>query len=185
MPRHAQADHRVAGAVQPLRQFDSTRLRLYSDSAYTPVTGYAFTKDSTGRKLTMKLAWTENKLYHLVMEKEFAEDSLGRRLLKTDTLSFTTRKKSDYGILKLRIRNLELSRNPVLFFIQSGNIVRSFPMSGPDLAVPLFLPGEYELRVLYDENKNGSWDPGQFFGKHKQPEIAKPIERRLTIKPGW
>ncbi len=170
---------------QPLRQFDSTRLRLYTDSAYTPVTGYAFTKDSTGRKLTMKLAWTENKLYHLVMEKEFAEDSLGRRLLKTDTLSFTTRKKSDYGILKLRIRNLELSRNPVLFFIQSGNIVRSFPMSGPDLAVPLFLPGEYELRVLYDENKNGSWDPGQFFGKHKQPEIAKPIERRLTIKPGW
>lgn len=170
---------------QPLRQFDSTRIRLYMDSAYTPATGYGFIKDSSSKKLTMKTAWAENRLYHLVMEKEFAEDSLGRRLLKTDTLSFRTRKKSDYGSLKLRIRNLEMNRNPVLFFLQNGTIVRSFPMSGPDLAVSLFLPGEYELRVLYDENKNGKWDPGQFFGKHKQPEIARPIERRLTIKPGW
>ena len=26
--------------------------------------------------------------------------------------------------------------------------------------------------------------PGEFFGKHKQPEIVKPIERKITVKAG-
>ncbi len=48
----------------------------------------------------------------------------------------------------------------------------------------LFIPGEYELGILFDNNKNGKWDPGEFFGKHKQPEIVKPIERKITVKAG-
>jgi hypothetical protein len=47
------------------------------------------------------------------------------------------------------------------------------------------MPGEYDLRILYDENKNGKWDPGEFFGKHKQPEIVKPVERKITVKAAW
>ncbi|MBL7747390.1 MAG: hypothetical protein JNM19_08205, partial [Chitinophagaceae bacterium] len=67
----------------------------------------------------------------------------------------------------------------------SGGIINSYPLAGPDFSLSLVMPGEYQLRILYDANKNGIWDPGQFFGKHLQPEIAKPIERKLTIKPGW
>ena len=53
-------------------------------------------------------------------------------------------------------------------------VVKSFPLSGAELNQSIFLPGDYELRVLYDRNKNGKWDPGQFFGKHIQPELVKP-----------
>jgi hypothetical protein len=38
--------------------------------------------------------------------------------------------------------------------------------------------------ILRDDNKNGKWDPGEFFKKHKQPEIVKPIDRRIDIKAG-
>ena len=58
------------------------------------------------------------------------------------------------------------------------------PLTGPAYSEPLFLPGEYELRMLYDRNKNGKWDPGVFFGKHEQPELVKPIERKINIKAG-
>jgi hypothetical protein len=41
------------------------------------------------------------------------------------------------------------------------------------------------LRILYDRNKNGKWDPGQFFAKHIQPELVKPVGRKVTIKSNW
>lgn len=124
-------------------------------------------------------------MYHVVLDKDFATDSSGKKLLKTDTITFVSKKLSDYGSVKLTIRNLEQARNPVLQFIVGNTLYKSFPLSGNSFAADVFLPGEYELRILYDENKNGKWDPGVFFGKHRQPEIAKPIERRINIKPAW
>jgi hypothetical protein len=58
-------------------------------------------------------------------------------------------------------------------------------LTSADFSQPLFLPGDYDLRILNDSNKNGKWDPGEFFGKHKQPEIVRPIDRKITIKPNW
>jgi hypothetical protein len=58
-------------------------------------------------------------------------------------------------------------------------------MSSNEFADNMFPPGEYELQILLDENKNGQWDPGDFFGKHKQPELVKPIQRKIVVKPVW
>jgi hypothetical protein len=170
---------------QPLRLFDSTKLRLYTDSTFIPVAAYKFEKDSSNRKLQLNITWKENTLYHIILDKDFAEDSFGRKLLKTDTLSFTTKKLTEYGSLQLKFRNLDLSKNPVLQFITNDFIYKSFPLSSNSFSQQLFLPGEYELRILFDENKNGKWDPGDFFGKHKQPEIVRPVERKITVKAAW
>jgi hypothetical protein len=110
---------------------------------------------------------------------------LGRKLLKADTINFKTKKLSEYGSLQITFRNLELSANPVLLFVQNDAVVKSIPLAGPQINVPIFLPGDYQLRILNDRNKNGKWDPGQFFGKHIQPEIVKPITRRINVKPNW
>jgi hypothetical protein len=169
----------------PLKQFDSSRIRFATDTLYTPVTGYTWSTDTTKKKVTLNYSWQENSLYHLILEKDIATDTLGQQLLRSDTLSFTTMKSSDYGQLSIRFRNLDLSKNPVLQFVQGDAVVNSFPLAGETFSQPLFLPGEYELRILNDANKNGIWDPGEFFGKHKQPEIVKPIERRIIIKENW
>ena len=170
---------------QPLRNFDSSKMGLYTDSTFTPVTAYMFVKDSTNKKLQLTNAWKENIVYHLILDKDFADDSSGRKLLKTDTLTFTTNKISDYGELKIVFHNLDLSKNPVVQFITSNTIFKSFPLNGADFIQPLFLPGDYELRILFDSNKNGVWDEGKFFGKHLQPEITKPVDRRITIRKNW
>ena len=170
---------------QPLRLFDSSKIRLYTDSAYNPVADYKFEKDSSNRKLQLTVVWKENTLYHIILDKDFADDSSGKKLLKTDTLSFKTKKLAEYGSLQLKFRNLDLAKNPVLQFITNDFIYKSFPLNSNSFSQQLFLPGEYELRILYDDNKNGKWDPGDFFGKHKQPEIVRPIERKITVKPAW
>lgn len=170
---------------QPLRLFDSSKIKLSSDSVFNPVNNYHWEKDSTGKKIRLITPWKENTVYHLVFDKDFSEDSLGRKLLKTDTLTFTVRNKNEYGKLSIRFRNLDLSTNPILLFVQNNEVKRSFPLTSADFSQSLFLPGDYELRILKDSNKNGKWDPGEFFGKHKQPEIVKPIDRKITIKPNW
>lgn len=170
----------------PLRSYDSSKITLYTDSAYNPVKEYRFIKDSTGRKLLLTQSWKENTLYHIILDKEFAEDSVGKKLLKNDTISFKTRKIADYGSLKIKLRNLDMSQNPVLLFLLTdGSVHKSFPLSSKDFTQAMFMPGDFEIRILYDKNKNGIWDPGQFFGKRIQPEIVVPIERKITVKPAW
>lgn len=169
----------------PLRDFDSSKVHFMTDSTYTPVTGASWGLDSALTKATFKYAWKENTVYHLILEKDFATDTLGQQLLKEDTLHFTTKSRSDYGKLSLRFRNLDLSGNPVLLFYQGNDLKASYPLTSVNFSQALFLPGEYTLRILRDRNQNGKWDPGEFFGKHIQPEIVKPIERKVVVKANW
>jgi hypothetical protein len=178
-------DDLTATFEQSLRSFDSSKIHFSSDSSFTPIHNYYFEKDSTKKKIKLKYNWKENTLYHLILDKDFAEDTTGRKLLKTDTLTFVTRQKEEYGALSIHFRSLDLSANPVLLFIQNGELKRSFPLVAADFSQSLFLPGDYELSILNDNNKNGKWDPGKFFDGHKQPEIVKPVNRHITVKPDY
>lgn len=170
---------------QPLQSFDSSKMQLFIDSTFQLPGEYLIVKDSNNRKITLQHAWKENMLYQLILDKNFAEDSTGKKLLKTDTLHFTTKKKTEYGQLKLRFRNLDMEKNPVLFFILNQNVYKTFPLTSSEFTSSLFLPGEYELRILFDSNKNGKWDTGQFFDTRKQPELVFPLKRKITVKPNW
>jgi hypothetical protein len=169
----------------PLQSLDTAKIRFYTDSAFTPVANYTFQKDSNNKKITLAYTWNENKLYHIIIDKDFAEDSSGKKLSKIDTLSFTTKKRSDYGLLKLKFRNLDISKNPVLQFVLNQSLYKSYPLTSKDFQQPLFLPAEYELRILFDTNKNGKWDAGEFFNKHLQPEIVKASDRKIIVKANW
>ena len=168
-----------------LRRYDSNGIKLFTDSNFIPVPGARFLLDSARQKLTLQQSWKENTKYHIILSKELAEDSSGRKLLKDDTLHFQTRKLSDYGTLKIRFRNLDLAANPVLLFMTGETITKSVPLTTAEYSAPLVLPTEYDLRILFDRNKNGRWDPGQFFGKHLQPEIVRPVGRKVTVKANW
>jgi len=169
---------------RPLRNLDTTKIQVSTDSTFNPISSH-WEIDSLNKKLTLKINWKENTLYNLILDKDFAEDSSGRKLLKTDTLHFTTRKQNDYGSLKISFVNIDLSKNPVLQFSQNGTVVKTFPLSSAELYQTLFNPGEYDLSILYDENKNGHWDPGKFFGGRKQPELVKPLNKKITVRSNW
>jgi len=178
-------DSLVINFEVPLKKLDTSLIHFSTDSSFTPLTNYQFSTDSIQKKLTLQYNWKENTQYNLIIEKDFAQDTLGRELLKTDTLKFRTKKITDYGSIRIRFKNFDPSANPVLLFVQNDNVIKSFPLSAVELSQSIFPPGEYELRVLYDRNKNGKWDAGQFFGKHIQPELVKPVGRKVTIKSNW
>ena len=169
---------------RPLRNIDTSKLQLSTDSTFSPAQG-SWEIDSLKKKLSLKTTWKENTLYNLILDKEFAEDSLGRKLLKTDTVSFTTKKQTDYGSLKMNFLNIDLSKNPVLQISQGNQVIKTFPLTRSEIYQQLFPPGDFELSILYDNNKNGRWDPGQFFGLKRQPELVRPLNKKITIRANW
>jgi hypothetical protein len=168
----------------PIRNFDSSRIRLTKDSLFNPV-AYTIDLDTSSTELTIRTAWQEGSRYNLVMDQDFAEDTAGKKLLRADTVVFTTRRSSDYGAVSVRVRNIDTAQNPVLLFLQSERVVYSASVRSGNFSSQRFLPGEYELRILYDRNNNGVWDPGEFFNERRQPELIRSIERRITIRPSW
>jgi Bacterial Ig-like domain/Polysaccharide lyase family 4, domain II len=177
--------------LTPLKTFDSTKLR-FTDEEYKDITSYHLvtTKDTTHKTVELVYAWQPETKYNIIAQKDFAVDSSGRMLLKADTISFTTRKESDYGELTLNFKNIDMNKNPVILLLQGEEIKFSFPLSSRVFTRKLFVPGEYKMSILYDDNKNGVWDPGEFFGKHKQPEKVQQVffnnkKKALTVKTAW
>lgn len=168
----------------PLAQFDSTGV-AFTDETFANINGYSIRMDTSARKITLTYPWAENTAYNLLLDSSFATDTSGRRLLRNDTLSFRTRKASEYGLLRLRFLGLPLERNPMLQFIQGDNVKYSHVFTNNTFYARLFQPGEYELRLVFDENRNGKWDTGRFFDAKKQPEKVMVIQRKITVKANW
>jgi Bacterial Ig-like domain len=174
----------VINFTTPLKFFDSSKIKFSSDS-FTAITKYRVVKDTGNKKISLVYPWKENTKYNLILDKEFASDTAGRQLVKTDTLGFKTKKLSEYGSLNLRLKKIDLTKNPVVLFYLNDKLVKSAPLTSETISFKLFLPGEYELRILADNNKNGKWDTGEFFGKHRQPELVTPVTRRIIVKANW
>ena len=168
----------------PLKFFDTSKVSL-TDEKYQPLTNYTFVEDTSRKQVTIFYPWVENTGYNLILDKEFAEDTAARKLPRTDTISFRTRKEKEYGLVRLRFPNLDLTKSPVLLFLQGDKIVQSHVFTNKEFYARIFQPGEYDLRLIFDENKNGLWDTGEFFGEHRQPERVLPISRKITVKANW
>ena len=169
---------------RPIRLADSSAIVL-ADSNYRPLTEYTLKLDTGKTVLSISYPWKEQQHFRLVLPKESISDTAGMALPKTDTLKFSTKRESDYGSIQLRFSRLNLSRNPVLQFIQSDNLIESVPLTSSELKRKLFRQGTYEMRILYDTNKNGVWDPGSFGTLKKQPEVVQLISKPLNVKANW
>ncbi len=104
--------------------------------------------------------------------------------MKADTINFTAKKNEEYGRVVLRFKNYDQAKNPVLQFISNSKIVYTFALTGAEWTNAFILPGEYELRILFDENKDALWTPGNYL-KKLQPEKAVTLPQKLPIKADW
>jgi hypothetical protein len=143
--------------------FDSTKI-LLTTGDFAPVTNYAITRDTTGTTFYIAHKWPSNTTFNLILDKNAFADSAGNTLPKSDTLKFTTRREDEYGSVKLRLITLirhgarccSLFKATELSF---GSLVQR------DWLQKLIEPGDYEIRILFDTNRNGKWDAGEFFNQ--------------------
>jgi hypothetical protein len=167
-----------------LTSFDSTKFVLY-DTSYGPITGYSVSLDSSKTKMTLQYPWKEGTPFRLLIAKDAVADSAGTTLVKADTLRFFTKKESDYGSIYIRFTNLDLTKNPVLQILQNNALLESIPLTEASFQRKRFRPGGYDLRILFDANKNGVWDTGIFGKTKRQPEIVFAVPKPIAIRANW
>lgn len=166
-----------------LKNFDSLKIEL-TDTLLNPYKSATVSIDTTGKKITVDNKWTENADYRLIIPKDFATDTSGVALLKSDTIHFKTKKEAEYGNITINFKNLDKFKNPVLQFVSNNEVVKSYSLASAKWMEKLFNPGDYELRILDDANKNGIWDPGSYHLK-LQPEKVYAIKQKINIRANW
>ena len=130
--------------------------------------------------------WKFATKYRLIIPQASIKDSLNNILLKTDTLVFTTKNEEAYNSATIRIKGFENLKNPVLQLSQDNKVKFSYPIVSALLTIKQLPLGEYTLTILLDNNNNGKWDTGAYYGKQKlQPEIVQLFTTPLSIRANW
>ena len=161
--------------------FDSIVL---CDTSFKKIKGYSVSLDSTRKKIIIENKWQPENLLKLIMYKNGFQDSSGLAMSKNDTINFITRSTTEYGSLKLSFKNIDLSKHPVLQFMEGENIKLKSAITSTEWFNKMMLPGEFEVRILFDENNNGKWDAGDYT-KKLQPEITLALPQKISIKADW
>ncbi|MFZ1786316.1 MAG: Ig-like domain-containing protein [Ferruginibacter sp.] len=167
----------------PLQNFDPAKLIL-RDTNYKAVPPGVWSIDSSRTKISLRAAWQEGMAYRLIIDSTAFSDSSGNRIALADTIKLKAKDMSDYGHVVLRFSNLELGKKPVLQFVQGEEIKYSYPLIASEWSNTFINPGEYELRILFDSNSNGKWDPGDY-SKKLQPEKAITLSQKLGVRANW
>ncbi len=166
-----------------LKKGDSTKIKLV-DTTYRTINTASVIIDTVLSKVQIVNQWKAADTLRLIIDKALAIDTFGNTLEKNDTIKFTVCKVEEYGSLKVRLRNIDLKKNPVILFYSNEVLVESVPLLKNELYFKLFHPGEFEVRILYDDNQNGIWDAGNY-KKHQQPEKVEKFKNRIPVKANW
>ncbi len=137
------------------------------------------------KKINIIANWKENTKYKLLIEKPFVTDSTKVQYYRqNDTLSFTTKKLSEYGSLEIIIANMP--KGNILLELKKGEtIVKREYMNGNKFFIKIFEPGEYNAQLIIDNNKNKKWDTGDYFKGKKQPEKVILIKESIGVKANF
>jgi len=170
---------------KPITSYDSSKVALLNKD-YEPFADVKVLLDTTNQsRFIVAHKWLAATKYFLIFQKETFADSTGITLSKTDTIGFTTKSNEDYGSLKIRFNNLDTSQNPVLQLLENNVVAIQSPITQRDWTRKLVKPGTYEVRILYDANKNGQWDRGNYFGIRRQPEVVNDLGISIDIRANW
>lgn len=108
---------------------------------------------------------------------------------KNDTLvyQFKTGVREDFGNLKVKVTNLVEDVPVILQLIKKGKgfeIIEERKSESKVFEFNHLNPGEYYLRLLVDENRNGVWDSGNLLNG-TQPEPVYIYPSKITIRALW
>ena len=173
----------MLSSAEPFKKMDSTKIHLYDKSFKTSLP-IKISRDITNKKIIIAHTWGEGIDYNLVLDKDFAADTLDNIFMKTDTIAFSSKRASDYGSIKIKIENLDTTAHPVLLLKKDGRIYHQQSLLQNNYKVNLIQPGDYEVAILFDTNNNGKWNTGNYW-KKIQPERVVSRKESFNIRANW
>ena len=169
-------------ATTPLTLFDAEKVTIINqDSVSVPFKGTIDYKHNTAI-LNFDIKTPESYNIQLLPGAftDFFEN-------KNDTIlaRVRTKENSDYGTLSLILNEPE--KLPVIVQLVNTKfkvVQESYITKNESVLFEYINPGEYYIRIIYDDNKNKIWDSGNYI-KKTQPETVIYYPKKLEIRANW
>lgn len=166
----------------PLVNFDKSKIKILTkDSVDVPFTTEY---DEFNQKLYLDFKKEPSEKYNFTLLPgaltDFYEKSNDTLRYKLDTKSTT-----EYGNLNITLENVK--HFPVLVELTNakGEVITSqYTESNPVITFNLLEPALFSLRAIYDENKNKTYDPGNFIEKKYSEEVIY-FSKEIDVRANW
>lgn len=166
----------------PIRKINSEKIFLRKkDSTLVPFTTEINDFDQL---ILFDFKQEENEKYTFELLPGAIEDEYNT---KTDSLKFEHSKGSisDFGNLKLRIKNAKKFPFVVQILNNSGEVVgEKYCTKETEMYFEAIQPSKYQVRLFYDDNNNQIWDSGNFKAK-LQPEEMIYFPALIDVRANW
>lgn len=137
------------------------------------------------KSLSISQSLEQESHYTLYIYKNSMKNIFG---FDNDTLKYSFKTLSDieYANLEVNIENSYKKTKIIQLINGSDNkILTELKISnGQKIQFLNLSSGKYKLKMIFDENQNGVWDPGSFIPR-KQPERVIFFSEELEMKEGW
>jgi methionine-rich copper-binding protein CopC len=168
--------------TKPVTEFNKSRITLSVDSIKEQ-TFTAYVDTQRRNVVVLNGDWKEDIIYTLRLLKGFAKDSSGTEALPSKYL-FHTKRDDDYSKLVVNVPSRYSSKKHILLIKTGQDTVYNQLITDTAISLKRLMPGNYNMRIIVDENENGIWDTGDLLLK-KQPEYVIPFKSDVTLKAGW
>ncbi len=175
-------DKFTINAVTPLVNIDTTKITLTDRDSVA----VAFTTAYNGFKQELKFDFEkkEDQKYRFTLMPGALKDFYEK---ENDTLEFTltTRTYTDYGNLYIILQNA--NRFPLILEVLDSKekVIADYYSEGEtQIDFEQLEPNKYFIRVIYDDNKNGVWDSGNYLEK-RQPEEVIYLPKEVDVRSNW
>ncbi len=166
----------------PIDTIDEKRITLTDKDTLDVPFSIALDKALNEAELIFEKA--ENNRYSMTILPESILDFVGNT---NDTISFKfiTKKLADYGTIFLTLENVKTY--PVVVQVTNEKeevITEKIAENQETLTFDHLEPAKYYIRVIFDSNANGKWDPGNFL-KGIQPEKVSYFPEAIDVRSNW
>lgn len=170
-------------ATTPMELLDPSKITLIDKDS----TSINFTTrlDSLLNIATVAFDKEENQRYELQLYPGAITDFYGETHTDTLKLKYSTRAIRDYGNILLDVQGE--GPFPVIVQIVSTDlkvIAEQVARASGKYEFLLIDPATYYLRVIYDTNDNGIYDPGNYL-LQRQPERVQYFPSQVRLQPNW
>lgn len=166
----------------PLKSFDFSKVTLISKDS--TAVKYETLYDEKEQQVNFIFKKEALETYHLTALPGAFTDIFEK---SNDTLKFNlnTRNVSEYGNLRLNLKGVR--SYPVIVELTGDDgktLARTYLTEAKTLDFEQLQPALFTVRVIYDDNKNGVWDTGNFLEKRQAEEVIY-VKKPIDVRANW
>jgi hypothetical protein len=169
-------------SATPITKFDQSKIKLINKDSVAVAFTLKYDDYNQHILLDFKKEFSEN--YTLTLQPNALTDYLGQNNKK---FSFRLSSKGieEYGNLKVNLQNVK--RFPVIIQLvnSAGTVVDSaYSKGNTKIEFNYVNPALFSLKAIYDDNKNGDWDTGNYLAKLDAEEVVY-CSKEIDIRANW